>query len=195
MYSSKKCHKAWQILIADATLPFPYFPLAGCNTVKWCVSFRYSQSSDGRRSDTHLQHKRSLSPAPYPCLDTIIMSLLRSIPRTANLALAGRRAASTSAPLTVTSSRSNASAPVLANIEASWKGLPAEEQYEVYQQLEEIQKRDWKELTIDEKKAGESISVFWAWGSCGYGCGRHVRDDILVAESMSSLHSCLELAR
>jgi hypothetical protein len=43
----------------------------------------------------------------------------------------------------------------LANIEASWKNLPAEEQYEVYQQLEEIQKRDWKELTIDEKKAGE----------------------------------------
>jgi hypothetical protein len=43
----------------------------------------------------------------------------------------------------------------LANIEASWKSLPAEEQYEVYQQLEEIQKRDWKELTIDEKKAGK----------------------------------------
>jgi hypothetical protein len=43
----------------------------------------------------------------------------------------------------------------LANIEASWKSLPAEEQYEVYHQLEEIQKKDWKELTIDEKKAGE----------------------------------------
>jgi hypothetical protein len=49
----------------------------------------------------------------------------------------------------------------LANIEASWKSLPAEEQYEVYQQLEEIQKRDWKELTIDEKKAGK-----WYWTYC-----------------------------
>lgn len=83
---------------------------------------------------------------------TYTMSVLRSIPRSINIA---RRAASTSAPLTVASSRSNASAPILANIEASWKSLPAEEQYEVYQQLEEIQKRDWKELTIDEKKAGE----------------------------------------
>lgn len=80
------------------------------------------------------------------------MSLLRSIPRTVGIA---RRAASTSAPLTVTSTRSNASAPTLANIEASWKNLPAEEQYEVYQELEQIQKQDWKELTIDEKKAGE----------------------------------------
>lgn len=55
----------------------------------------------------------------------------------------------------MTSTRTNASAPLLANIEASWKSLPAEEQYEVYQQLEELQKKDWKELTVDEKKAGE----------------------------------------
>lgn len=82
------------------------------------------------------------------------MSLLRALPRSAQVA---RRFASSSAaaPISVTSTRTNASAPVLANIEASWKNLPAEEQYEVYQQLEEIQKRDWKELTIDEKKAGE----------------------------------------
>jgi hypothetical protein len=89
------------------------------------------------------------------------MSVLRSLPRTVQLA---RRAASTSAPLTVSSTRTNASAPILANIEASWKSLPAEEQYEVYQQLEEIQKRDWKELTIDEKKAGE-------WGLVNLGPG------------------------
>jgi hypothetical protein len=44
---------------------------------------------------------------------------------------------------------------LLGNIEASWKDLSAEEQHEVYQQLGEIQKKDWKELTIDEKKAGE----------------------------------------
>ena len=57
--------------------------------------------------------------------------------------------------VTVTSTRNNASAPLLANIEASWKDLPKDEQYQVYQQLGEIQKRDWKELSIDEKKAGE----------------------------------------
>lgn len=29
------------------------------------------------------------------------------------------------------------------------------EQYAVYRQLEEIQRKDWKELSLDEKKAGE----------------------------------------
>jgi len=57
--------------------------------------------------------------------------------------------------VTVTSTRTNASAPLLANIEASWKDLASEEQYQVYQQLGELQKKDWKELSMDEKKAGE----------------------------------------
>ena len=56
--------------------------------------------------------------------------------------------------VTVTSTRTNASAPLLANIEASWKDLASEEQYQVYQQLGELQKKDWKELSLDEKKAG-----------------------------------------
>jgi TRAP-type C4-dicarboxylate transport system substrate-binding protein len=64
------------------------------------------------------------------------------------------RAASTSS-VHVVSQSTNASAPLLANIEASWASLPASEQAEVYQALEEVQKKDWKELTVDEKKAGE----------------------------------------
>jgi cytochrome c oxidase subunit 4 len=83
------------------------------------------------------------------------MSIIRSrLPSLLSPARA-RLASSSAAPISVTSTRSNASAPLLANIEASWKNLPAEEQYEVYQQLEELQKRDWKELSTDEKKAGE----------------------------------------
>ena len=63
--------------------------------------------------------------------------------------------------VTVTSTRTNASAPLLANIEASWKDLATEEQYQVYQQLGELQKKDWKELSLDEKKAGEfGVSSF-----------------------------------
>ena len=86
------------------------------------------------------------------------MSILRSATSTATLARRAYATAAGAAPsITVTSTRSNASAPILANIEASWKTLAAEEQYEVYQQLEELQKRDWKELTVDEKKAG----AFW----------------------------------
>lgn len=64
--------------------------------------------------------------------------------------------------VTVTSTRSNASAPLLGNIEASWKGLSAEEQYEVHQSLRELQKKDWNELSMDEKKAGEFESSFFS---------------------------------
>jgi len=47
-------------------------------------------------------------------------------------------------------------APIrLSNVEASWTKLTPEEKASVHQQLEEIQKKDWKELSIDEKKAGE----------------------------------------
>nr|ODN98908.1 cytochrome c oxidase subunit 4 [Cryptococcus depauperatus CBS 7855] len=74
-----------------------------------------------------------------------------------SLTTSARRYAA-AAPLTVTSTRSNASAPLLGNIEASWKTLPAEEQYEIYQQLEQIQKKDWKQLTVDEKKAAYFVS-------------------------------------
>ncbi|ORY31984.1 cytochrome c oxidase subunit IV-domain-containing protein [Naematelia encephala] len=69
----------------------------------------------------------------------------------------------TYATATVTSTRTNASAPLLANIEASWDSLPAEERYQVYDQLAELNKKDWKEWTIDEKKAAYYIS-FGPWG-------------------------------
>lgn len=82
------------------------------------------------------------------------MSLLRIAATRAAAPRLMVRAASTSS-VHVVSQRTNASAPLLANIEASWSSLPASEQAEVYQALEEVQKKDWKELTVDEKKAGE----------------------------------------
>lgn len=85
------------------------------------------------------------------------MSILKL--RSALAPLSVRRFATAAPSVSVTSTRSNASAPILGNIEASWKTLPAEEQYEVYQQLEQLQKKNWKELTIDEKKAGE-LSIY-----------------------------------
>lgn len=44
---------------------------------------------------------------------------------------------------------------VVPNIEASWKTLSKEEQYGVFRQLEELQRKDWKELSVDQKKAGK----------------------------------------
>ena len=61
-----------------------------------------------------------------------------------------------SAPQTATSSRV---APIpLSNIEAQWAKLSADEKVSVHEQLELLQQKDWKELSIDEKKACESIS-------------------------------------
>ena len=43
----------------------------------------------------------------------------------------------------------------LANVEAQWTKLAEEEQAAVHEQLEALQVKDWKELSLDEKKAGE----------------------------------------
>ncbi|KAG9116806.1 Cytochrome c oxidase subunit 5A [Ceratobasidium sp. 392] len=59
--------------------------------------------------------------------------------------------------------RSSNSAVPLANVEAQWNGLTPEEQVEVHRELEELQKRDWKTLSIDEKKA----AYFVAFGPHG----------------------------
>ncbi|GMK54249.1 hypothetical protein CspeluHIS016_0108350 [Cutaneotrichosporon spelunceum] len=85
------------------------------------------------------------------------MSLLRLAATRAAAPRLLTRAASTSSVHVVNQS-SNSSAPLLGNIEASWSSLPAAEQAEVYQALEEIQKKDWKELTVDEKKAAYFVS-------------------------------------
>jgi cytochrome c oxidase subunit 4 len=84
----------------------------------------------------------------------IVMNVLRASriaarPRT----LLAIRAAST----TVSPIRSSNSAVSLANVEAQWERLSSEEQVEVHRELEALQKRDWKTLSIDEKKAGEYV--------------------------------------
>lgn len=46
-------------------------------------------------------------------------------------------------------------APIsLSNVEARWTKLSEEEQAAVHEQLEGIQTKDWKELSVDERKAG-----------------------------------------
>lgn len=44
---------------------------------------------------------------------------------------------------------------IIPNIEARWGDMSRVEQYAVYRQLEEVQRKDWTQLTLDEKKAGE----------------------------------------
>jgi len=66
------------------------------------------------------------------------------------------RSIATTVPSPPAPSSPSAAAPIrLSNVEASWTKLTPEEKASVHQQLEEIQKKDWKDLSIDEKKAGE----------------------------------------
>lgn len=46
------------------------------------------------------------------------------------------------------------SAIPLSNVEAQWATLSPAEQTAVHQQLEELQRKDWKTLSLSEKKAG-----------------------------------------
>src|SRR5262245_3526221 len=62
-----------------------------------------------------------------------------------------------SAPHTVTASSStsrDASLIPLSNVEAQWERMSKEDQVLVHEQLEKLQEKDWKTLSIDEKKAG-----------------------------------------
>lgn len=44
--------------------------------------------------------------------------------------------------------------PTLVGIEKRWEGMPPQEQAELWMQLRDRMKVDWKELTLQEKKAG-----------------------------------------
>jgi hypothetical protein len=70
-----------------------------------------------------------------------------------------------SAPHTVTASSStsrDASLIPLSNVEAQWEKMSKEDQVLVHEQLEKLQERDWKTLSIDEKKAGTFLCPFYA---------------------------------
>ncbi|KAA1469312.1 cytochrome c oxidase subunit IV [Dentipellis sp. KUC8613] len=71
-----------------------------------------------------------------------------------------RRGLATAAPVAPSSvTGAAAAAPIpLGNVEAQWARLSADEQLAVHQQLESLQKKDWKELSIDEKKAAYYVA-------------------------------------
>ena len=88
-----------------------------------------------------------------------MQAIVRACPRRVLLNAPRCYATATANPVHVVShtSTSSGAAIPLSNVEAQWEKLTPEEQVTVHQQLEELQKKDWKELSIDEKKAGKSI--------------------------------------
>jgi len=59
------------------------------------------------------------------------------------------------------------------NIQAQWETMSEEERSVVHQQLEELQAKDWRSLSLDEKRAGQSgfppPSRFFVSSSFGFG--------------------------
>uniref|UniRef100_A0A0K3CD49 BY PROTMAP: gi/472583764/gb/EMS21388.1/ cytochrome c oxidase subunit IV [Rhodosporidium toruloides NP11] gi/647402182/emb/CDR48462.1/ RHTO0S18e00584g1_1 [Rhodosporidium toruloides] n=1 Tax=Rhodotorula toruloides TaxID=5286 RepID=A0A0K3CD49_RHOTO len=53
---------------------------------------------------------------------------------------------------------SRAASTQVAPIEVSWKNLSPAEQEQTFKHLEELQKKDWKELSLDEKKAAYYVA-------------------------------------
>lgn len=83
------------------------------------------------------------------------MQALRLTRPTHRLALRRLTTAAPAASASTTSARANTSSLIpLSNVEAQWEKLPKADQATVQGQLEEIQKKDWKTLSLDEKKAG-----------------------------------------
>ncbi|KAI0047492.1 cytochrome c oxidase subunit IV [Auriscalpium vulgare] len=74
------------------------------------------------------------------------------------LRIARRTFATAVHPHPVASSSSAASAIPLSNVEAQWEKLASDEQLAVHQQLEELQKKDWKTLSLAEKKAAYYVA-------------------------------------
>lgn len=80
-------------------------------------------------------------------------TLLRTAASRAAVNTTGRRLAST---ISVVGHSTSDTALPLSNVEVQWEKLAKEEQVQIYRQLEVAQKKDWKALSLDEKKAGAS---------------------------------------
>lgn len=70
---------------------------------------------------------------------------------------ANRQFSRSLAAATTTATRVHDTVIPLSNVEAQWEKMTADEQLTVHQQLEDLQKRDWRTLSLDEKKAGTYV--------------------------------------
>ncbi|KAG7089235.1 hypothetical protein E1B28_010934 [Marasmius oreades] len=83
------------------------------------------------------------------------LPLRRCLATTVNPAHVASSSASSPSPTRVTAQQSIIP---LGNIEAQWERMSVEDKTTVHEQLEEIMKKDWKQLSIDEKKAAYYVS-------------------------------------
>lgn len=63
-------------------------------------------------------------------------------------------------PLARAASTHAISNPTLSNIEKRWEGMPLQEQADLWMALRDRMKGNWKELTVQEQKAGACFYTF-----------------------------------
>lgn len=92
----------------------------------------------------------------------VAMLARSSFARVSNLAT--RRVVSTPASCVASQQRFQQthaiSNPTLADIERRWEAMPPQEQADLWMALRDRMKKDWNELTMQEKKAGMSLRSF-----------------------------------
>ncbi|TCD70265.1 Cytochrome c oxidase subunit 5A [Steccherinum ochraceum] len=92
-------------------------------------------------------------------MQALPLRLARSSLRTAAPLVRARGIAATAnASSTAASTSASQSVIPLSNVEAQWENLNHDDQLAVHQQLAELQKKDWKGLSIEEKKAAYYVA-------------------------------------
>jgi hypothetical protein len=117
-----------------------------------------------RESSPFLFHFSTISTPPAAMLRSTLARASRSsaavIPSGATRT-AFPRAAPVACQLQQTRQAHAISNPTLSNIEKRWEDMPPQEQADLWMSLRDRMKVDWKEMTMQEKKAG-AYPRFWA---------------------------------
>ncbi|KAH9810977.1 cytochrome c oxidase subunit IV-domain-containing protein [Melampsora americana] len=85
----------------------------------------------------------------------VALQLRQSIP---SLSANGQTYATIAVPTDHSATGTSQSVPSISNIEAAWKEMTPQEQESIFHHLEGLQKKDWKQLSLDEKKASYWVS-------------------------------------
>ena len=147
------CHSSWVLAFFARTHLWPTFTTI-TTTTHWQPQF------PRREASLFPFYFSTLSTPPAAMLRSSITRASRSsaavYPSTATRT-AVLRAAPVACQLQQTRQTHAISNPTLANIERRWEDMPPQEQADLWMSLRDRMKTDWKELTLQEKKAGTYI--------------------------------------
>ncbi len=116
----------------------------------------------GRRTSSPTRPPRQLIPSPLHS-NSLPHFISPKMMRTSATSLVRKSLARSSLPLAAVRAQSTQaiSNPTLANIEKRWEGMPLQEQADLWMALRDRMKGNWKELSVQEQKAGACFCIFY----------------------------------